>query len=427
MINRWVKCLLCCTLIVITTVISPNIVQAASSDNDEPIDLTRGMILELAVKNDLTVQQQDLQIKLSNGELLYYDKQREELVLNSGPRPQVLPTTIEELLTFVPDFNELSEQEQQETVAMLSVQAMINASMNQILEFLAQSQDQAGFQQWFNQMEGLNNSVSGKLYDLRVANLDKQKQKLAAQLQAVTSYYELHALQIDLRAAEYEVGVLEAQLADSKHLSKFGLVTKKEIEQIEHQLSQQKVGVNRIQGAVDEKMDNFKLLLGLTKDQRIILPPLEEMRLKETINIASIKVENQYEYKKAEEALTYAIERRNDANNDSILSEYLEKVIQVETDRKKIVSSWLEQKSQALYSQKESLSFAVTEVTNKQRSTESLLTDYKQLYAAGQITEREIEVVNHELVRIQFAEEKAILNQLIWQEKMKFAQLGLLE
>lgn len=419
----------CCVVLLFFMLQLPTIV-AASSDakQGETISLTREKMLELAAKNYMSVQQQNLQLQLDAAQLRYSEEQRKKQGEYSRPLVNKLPTTVEELQKLVPGYDSLTDEEKQETDAVLMIQAMINASMNSMLEAQAEYQHTSGVQQWSMQISTLDEEIRTSNYNLKLSRLEKERLKLLAQLYAIQSYYEIIALQIDIQATEFEIQTAEAAAKDTEKLYAHGLATKKEIDQVSQSIDMHKRNRDSLEIQLIEKKKLLKQVLGIHHEDTIILPTVEAMKQTNSYEEAEIDIMKQLDHIKAEEAINYAKSRLEAAKtNDQLLEDYLHTVVVVETEKKAIIDQWLEQKVDALQSEQESIKRSIKELENEHTLLAAKLGDDKKLFSSGSISARELEITSNELKRLEFKLEKSKLQHALWQEKKRIAVLGVLQ
>lgn len=419
----------CCVVLLLLMLQLPTIV-AASSDakKGETISLTREKILELAAKNYMSVQQQNLQLQLDAAQLRYSEEQRKKQGEYSRPLVNKLPTTVEELRKLVPGYDSLTNEEKQETDAVLMIQAMINASMNSMLEAQAEYQHTLGVQQWSMQISTLDEEIRTSNYNLKLSRLEKERLELLAQLYAIQSYYEIIALQIDIQATEFEVQTAEAAAKDTEKLYAHGLATKKEIDQVNQSVDMYKRNRDSLEIQLIEKKKLLKQVLGIHHEDTIILPTVEAMKQTNSYEEAEIDIMKQLDHIKAEEAINYAKSRLEAAKtNDQLLEDYLHTVVVVETEKKAIIDQWLEQKVDALQSEQKNIKRSIKELDNEHTLLAAKLGDDKKLFSSGSISARELEITSNELKRLEFKLEKSRLQYALWQEKKRIAVLGVLQ
>lgn len=419
----------CCVVLLLLMLQLPTIV-AASSDakKGETISLTREKILELAAKNYMSVQQQNLQLQLDAAQLRYSEEQRKKQGEYSRPIVNKLPTTIEELRKLVPDYDSLTDQEKQETDSVLMIQSMINASMNSMLEAQAEYQYTLGIQQWSMQMNTLDEEIRNSNYNLKLSRLEKEKLELLAQLYAIQSYYEIIELQIDIQSAEFEIQTAGAAAKDTEKLYAHGLTTKKEVDQASQSVDMHKRNRDSLEIQLIEKKKLLKQVLGIHHEDTIILPTVEAMKQTNSYEEAEIDIMKQIDHIKAEEAINYAKSRLEAAKtNDQLLEDYLHTVVVVETEKKAIIDQWLEQKVDSLQSEQKNIKQSMKELENEHTLLAAKLGDDKKLFSSGSISVRELEITSNELKRLEFKLEKSRLQYALWQEKKRIAVLGVLQ
>lgn len=406
----------------------PSIAQAADKVKGETISLNREKILELSAKNYMAVQQQNLQIQLDNAQLSYSEGQRKEMGSYYAPVVDILPTSLEELRKLVPNYEDMLDTERNEVDAALMIQAMINASMNEMLTAQANYQNTVGIQQWSAQIESLDNSVSAATHTLKVSKLEKEKLELLAQFYAIQSYYEIMELQVDIRVEQFEVQTAKSAVNDFETLYRLGLTTKREVEQAEQSVVQHQQNLMQVQKKVESKKNELKQMLGLKKEDTMILPKVEEMKMLNNYDDVTLDIKKQIEFLKAEEASNQAMKRHDAANSkDVLLSNFLQTLLVVEVEKKMIVEQWLEQKAEFLNYEHETITYSIKELEEQKDILLKKLQDYERLYSTGGISERDYEAVSHELTRLTFSLEKRSLQHLIWQEKKRIAVLGVLQ
>ncbi|GIP18670.1 hypothetical protein J40TS1_43120 [Paenibacillus montaniterrae] len=404
---------------------------AASADTKkgETISLTREKMLELAAKNYMSVQQQNLQLQLDAAQLRYSEEQRKKQGEYSRPIVNKLPTTIEELRKLVPDYDSLTDQEKQETDSVLMIQAMINASMNSMLEAQAEYQYTLGVQQWSMQMNTLDEEIRNSNYNLKLSRLEKEKLELLAQLYAIQSYYEIIELQIDIQSAEFEIQTAGAAAKDTEKLYRYGLATKKEVDQANQSVDLYKRNRDSLELQLLEKMKLFKQILGINNEDTVILPTVEAMKQTNSYEETKIDIMKQIDHIKAEETINYVksrLEAAKTKTNDQPLEDYLHTVVVVETEKKAIIDQWLEQKVDSLQSEQKNIKQTMKELENEHTLLAAKLGDDKKLLSSGSISVRELEITSNELKRLEFKLEKSRLQYALWQEKKRIAVLGVL-
>lgn len=405
-------------------------ITAASADTKkgETISLTREKMLELAAKNYMSVQQQNLQLQLDAAQLRYSEEQRKKQGEYSRPIVDKLPTTVEELRKLVPDYDSLTDQDKQETDSVLMIQAMINASMNSMLEAQAEYQYTLGVQQWSMQMNTLDEEIRSSNYNLKLSRLEKEKLELLAQLYAIQSYYEIIELQIDIQSAEFEIQTTGAAAKDAEKLYRHGLATKKEVDQASQSVDLYKRNRDSLESRLIEKMKLFKQILGINNEDTVILPTVEAMKQTNSYEETKIDIMKQIDHIKAEETIYYAKSRLEAAKtNDQPLEDYLHTVVVVETEKKAIIDQWLEQKVDFLQSEQKNIKQSMKELENEHTLLAAKLGDDKKLFSSGSISVRELEITSNELKRLEFKLEKSRLQYALWQEKKRIAVLGVLQ
>lgn len=377
----------------------------------------------------MAVQQQNLQIKLDTAQLGYSEEQRKELGSSyHAPVVEKLPVSLEELRQLVPEYENMTEEEQQEVDSVLMIQAMINASMNEMLTAQANYQYTFGIQQWSAQLEAVNEAVSDGAHALKMSKLEKGKQELLAQFYALQSYYEIMGLQVDIRAAQFEVQAAQSAVKDAKTLHRLGLATKREVEQAEQAVVQHQQSLQQAQKQAEAKKNTLKQILGLKKQDTMLLPQVDSMKLIKNFDTAAIDLKKQIDHIKAEEASNHALAKLETAKSKHLsLSDYLHTLLVVEVEKKTIVDQWLEEKAELLHYEQESIQLGKEELQEQHETLVIRLEDYKTLYLNGTVSEREYEAVSNELTRLMFSLEKVELQHFIWQEKKRIAVLGVLQ
>lgn len=415
-------------IMLLIALLFPSTAGASDADKGEVITLSRDKIIELAEKNYLAVQQQHLQTQLDAAQLRYSEGQRKAIGTYESPIVHKLPATLEELRALVPGYSEMTEEEKLETDAALMVQAMINASMNGMLEAQAEYQYVSGVQQWRMQIDALDEQISNGTYSLKIAKLEQQKMELAAQFYALQSYYGLVGLQSDIKEAQFEAHAAKTALADVEMLYRAGLSTKSEVEQAQKNVKQQEQQVNNLMKQQDENILLFKQDLGIKKKDSIILPDLEKMKADKNYDNTDIDIKKQLDHIKAEEAIIQAKVRYGVAKSDNpLLADYLNTLMVVETERKAATDQWLEQRIVLLEVERERILEQVAELEGQYGTLVVKQNDYKKLFSIGSISEREVEAVVYDLTKLKFALEKVKLQYAIWQEKKRIAVLGVLQ
>ncbi|MCM3633337.1 hypothetical protein [Paenibacillus camelliae] len=419
-------CAVSCVALVTLALLLSSAQQAAAAVNGETISLTREKILELAAKNDMTVREQNLQVKANEAQLFYANDQRIELGAYSKPELQSLPTELDELRALVPGYDDLSEAEKSEVDGALMIQSMINASMNEMVEAQANYEYMAGHQQWLTQVRALGEEINNGTHQLKIAKLEQNKQVLLAQYAALSHYYELIELAIDIRAAQLEVQIAETAYKDAEKLYQLGISTAKEVEQAKHTAIQHKKSVEQLSRQQHEQKQRFKQSLGIKAEDSIILPAIDEVKLDVQDDEAVVDIKKQIDYVKAEESINQIKTKLEEAQTSG-MNKYLNALLKIETERVTLLEEWLQQKVDMLSYEKETVEHRIQQLENEYTLLCSKLNDADKLLTLGSISTREHEAVSHELARLQFNLEKSKLEWFRWQEKERIAVLGVLQ
>lgn len=420
--------ILCCITVLVACLYIPSVAQADDIGNSTDFVLTRDKIVELATKNYMSVKQQELQIQLDTAQLHYVEEQRDDLDYAGRAVVQTRPTTVEELRAFVTDYDLMTDEEKQRVDAVLLIQAMINASINELVEAQVNAQYIAGVQQWSTQLDALEEEVKNGAYTLKMSQLEKQKLELLAQFYALQSYYEIVGLKLDLAAVEFEIETAESVVQDTKTLLRLGLSTIKEVEQAQQKLTQQQQNKKQLNKQLDEKLKAFKQTLGIKNEINLVLPEIDNMKAENSYDDAVIDIKKQIDYIKSDETVAYARAKLKQATSDNVLlAEYLNNVVLVETERKAMVEQWLGQQVELLDSEKEGITLNIQELEKQYETLTAKLADYETLLMNGSISKKDYELVTIELTRLKLTIEKSQLQQHIWQEKKRVAFLGVLQ
>ncbi|MDQ6422293.1 hypothetical protein RB620_22960 [Paenibacillus sp. LHD-117] len=407
---------------------SIGIVEASAARDHETI-LTRETIANQALNHYLALQQSQLQLRSQIAQLGYLQTQRDLEATSFIPmKPGYFPTSMDELIRLIPDYEQLSDEQKKQMESVLAIQSMIHTSLNQYIDAQTQQQNATLFFQQQQNLKSLDEQLRSASFGVQSSVLEMEKTKLLVQFYAFQSVYQIVMLEKDLNVAELEQSYLEQNHQDAQKLLEAGQLTSQDAEdaRLKMQGQQQAVAALSQQLTIRKKLLNRDL--GYKESQQIMIPnKLSEIALEEKEIAPDVRLDEQIEMKMANAAIQQAEASYNTTKSDnSALAIYYKSIISIETDKKGLVARQLEKKKEELTAEQLSLLDELDRLQEERVLLMRTKNDQKKLFQHGLISGREVEAVEYEITKLDIAIEKTQISYEIWKEKKWAALHGLL-
>lgn len=425
---RYKLLLILCMSVLISSVVQPFQVDGSDAEAAAVQVLSKDTIIELALKNYIDVKLTQLRLQSSESQLDYAQIQKNiASEVGERPLPSQLPTSAEELLEQIPNYDQLSDEEKAEADQMIMIQSMINHSFNQFLDAQNSEQYDAMLRGKESNLTSLSDNIRSLTSDKAIASLELEKTKKLVEFYAVQQYYRLLNADNSLKSEELEAKYLDNRVQDALLLFKYGMITEGELEQAKSKsLKKRSISNDRsLQYELQLKM--FKSELGIDKDQEVVIEEVHLTLPKEGYSHLAVKLEDNYELRQADEAIKLAKE-----NYDSILktnpalSSYYMKVWNGKKEEKEIRKQQLElglmqleQEGIRRFAEAKQLAQDKVELIQKMK-------DYETLLLNGRIAVRDLEDLQLELAKLNLAIDQANLSYGLFLEKQALASKGIL-
>lgn len=421
---------ICVLLSFIVILLSSKIGSAeANSIKNNDIVLTREKIVNQALNHYASIQQSQLQLRSQVAQLGYLQAQRnlEENSYKPLP-PGLFPTTIEELASMVPDYEQLTEEQKQQVDSVLAIQSMINTSLNQYIDAQVKQQNAALLYQQQKNLKSIDEQLRAASFEVHTSAMEMERTKRLVQFNAFQSVYQIMQLNKNLEAAELEEAYLDQSYQDAHLLLEAGQLTTQEAEETLLQWRNQKKYVLELRGQLDFRIKLFKLDFGYKDDLKIIFPEeISEISLDEEAINSEIQLDKQVDIQKAVAAIKQAETNYDKTKQEnSALANYYTSIISIETDNKALLERQLKKKIEELIVEEKSLLDQLDRLKEERNQLIGSKNDLKKLYLSGLVSGREVEAIDYKVANINLTIDKAQIEYEIWKEKKWAAIQGVL-
>ena len=402
--------------------------QANSLQNQVTV-LTRENIVNQALNHFAAIQQSQLQLRSQVAQLGYLQAQRNIEETSLTPlRPSFYPTSMEELINSIPDYDQLTDDQKQQLESVLAIQSMINASLNQYIDAQVKQQNAVLLYQQQQNLKSIDEQLRAATFDVQISVMEIEKTKRLVQYNALQSVYQIMLLLKDLEGAELEEAYLEQSYLDAQFLYENGKLTSQETEKARLQWTNQHKQVEELSQQLEFRKKLFKFDLGYKDDQTIKFPDeITDISLEEEAVNSDIQLSDQIDLKKAAASIKQAELNYDKAKNDnSALANYYLSVISIENDNKTLVERQLEKRMEEFKAEEQSLLDQLDRLQEELSQVIQSKNDLKKLFANGLVTGREVEAIEFEVAQINLAVDKARIGYEIWKEKKWAAVHGVL-
>lgn len=402
--------------------------EEAKNSAKETIILDRASIMERAAANHLSVLENRMQQWSQSVQLSYLGLQREAVTTASDwANVGRLPAAMEELRELIPDYDELSEEEQQELELPLSIQSMINSSLNEYAGRLAAQQNAVLLAERQHTLDTLDDQIRNVMADLTNGLIETDKVKQLARFSALQSGYEVLLLLNERETARLEWEQAVKRQHDTRALYAVGLATGTEQEEAEAEIKRLAVVVDTLNRQYLHRMALLKQELGIDESTPVVLSDLNGLRLQEEVRLQAVDLGQQYDMKQAEERLAQAKANyeRKKASDRSLAQVYLI-TMEMEAENQRLVRRQLEQQLARLEEQGKTLSDRLASLQAEREKLAASRQDQLVLLTQGQVAGRETEELDFAIARLEKAIEQAVLNYEMWKEKKWLALQGVI-
>lgn len=407
-------------LCIISILICSHANNTNASSATEVIELNRHKVIELALKNFVDVKLAQLKVDATKAQLAYVQSQIDHLAGKGINSPAIisLPDTFEEIIASIPNYDELSEEEQRELDYIIGIQMMINQSLNPVLELVGGIQYSTVFTDYMNSVASLKQAGITAEKEESIAGIQLESTLELVKYQATYQYYELLKMQNELEQQQSISRELEIHLKDSNVLYSLGLIEKGELDRLQREYNLQLNLVIDQQKMFDLELRKFSTKLGIDRKKQVKLQPVSSYTSFIPTDEKKIDMSKMIELRLVEEEVIFNKEMAESANgNNPELLKYYQKITETQTETKAIIKLQISQYIEALVLEGNALINQVNGNEVQYEASQQSVKDIQLLFSAGKVTSKEVETAKFQLDRARIVLENSNLNYEIFKEK----------
>ncbi|URN95547.1 MAG: hypothetical protein NAG76_04700 [Candidatus Pristimantibacillus lignocellulolyticus] len=415
-------------LCIISILICSHANNTNASSATEVIELNRHKVIELALKNFVDVKLAQLKVDATKAQLAYVQSQI-DLAGKGINSPAIisLPDTFEEIIASIPNYDELSEEEQRELDYIIGIQMMINQSLNPVLELVGGIQYSTVFTDYMNSVASLKQAGITAEKEESIAGIQLESTLELVKYQATYQYYELLKMQNELEQQQSISRELEIHLKDSNVLYSLGLIEKGELDRLQREYNLQLNLVIDQQKMFDLELRKFSTKLGIDRKKQVKLQPVSSYTSFIPTDEKKIDMSKMIELRLVEEEVIFNKEMAESANgNNPELLKYYQKITETQTETKAIIKLQISQYIEALVLEGNALINQVNGNEVQYEASQQSVKDIQLLFFAGKVTSKEVETVEFQRDRAHIALENSKLEYEIFKEKWLLVTNGVM-
>jgi outer membrane protein TolC len=402
----------------------------ADSSSDSPIrEISLQAAYDLALKDPVNLRLLVSQIGAIEKQENYLNWQQDKLNnTDTGFTPSNLPTSFDYFMNLVPNYDELSPEEQVEFKQVANMQILINNSLNQLLDGLSTQRQLELEKELDNQRKILSRNLRTLDSDHGKVALELSKIRETVKYYVAQKYIHLLTLENDLNYLSLENEYKKKQLEDEQTLYQYGVASQKTLEELKYAADKQNIDLDQKNKEYEYYLDELKLELGMPLSQDIRLLPVDIPLIElQPLNVSDL-VNKNYELLQSDQDVQLASKNYDAANSAESDTErqYLHAVWEVSIQKRNLLEQQLEQKTRAYGSEEKAI---LSQIHMQELNYNKLLQqkeDNQTRYRYGLITVKELEKSEIDLQKANQLLENAKLSYALFIAKLDLAKKGVI-
>lgn len=405
--------------------LSPLVISANNS-TEQTISLSLEEAKALALKDNANVKLLESRMKAFQAQLAHLGDQMSDLSTFQRMPGGSLPTSYDYFLKQYPDFEDLTEEEQYEIHQIIVTQIMINTSLNQYIDSQAGQYNRTMEEQLKQQREQLTSSIISTGSEKEITLIEKEKTQELISFYVAQKYIGILSLENDLSQLEAEKEVLGKSLEDSQTLLKYGLITSKEIDQIEYNMKQKEKEIKNLNKTYQFYIKEFSIELNLPLSQDVHLEPLNvEVKQMSIVNLQDQLAKN-FDIRVLDEQIKLARTNYNITPNDQKdLRLYYSHILEGKILERDILLGDLKEKLRNYEKEQEDFFDQLSSLQEELERNKSEAEDAQIKFKAGLISQTELENYLIASEKIEASIRKAHFEFLLFREKVNQVSRGI--
>lgn len=228
--------------------------------------------VQLALDHHSTLKLSNWKTAENDAQLSYITVAKKKLEdKNVSTAGGLLPVSFEDFLKSIPEYDQLSDVDKTAIQQSITLQIMINKSINQWIQAQTASQNSYNLEVKNSQLREYSDQLRTLESNQTLSRLDVQKSEALVRYDVIQKYYQLSSSQMNIEYLKKDNLYWDAQTDDALALYNIGLISKKELEEAQDKAQQQENSLERAGYSLQAQMELFKQELGLSAFSEIIL------------------------------------------------------------------------------------------------------------------------------------------------------------
>lgn len=384
--------------------------------------------VQLALTNYVDIKLTQWNITKTESQLLYVSTEKKKLEQkNVSVSSGMLPVNPDYFNESIPNYEDLSEEEQAGINQSILIQIMINTSLNQLISAQAESQNSYNQEAKTAQLKEFGDQTRTLETEKVINQLRLHKTEAMIRYYAIQKYYQLSSLKKTIEYDKQESEYWFQQSEDTLRSYDQGVLSKKSLEDFNHKSDERKSVFERNLRIYEAQLEQFKLELGLSSNLEVILDDVitsapEPVHWNTVINLST-------NYDLYEEDARIKLAKDNlDAvkASDTGLVTYYSVLWSSQVAHKIIVQQQLEEKLAGYKSEANEVEFGYSHLKEQQLDLIQTSQDNATLLSTGLISAAQADQNKLDLLNLNRELDKQKVEYALFQAKVTLALSGVI-
>ncbi|WP_342437392.1 hypothetical protein NSS79_31195 [Paenibacillus sp. FSL L8-0436] len=408
---------------------SQTIIVHADTQGSVPLkSLSIEEAVQLALANYADIKLTQWNIAKTDSQLLYVSTEKKKLEQkNVSVSNGMLPVNPDIFIKGIPNYNELSEEEQVGVNQSILIQIMINTSLNQLISAQSESQNSYNQEAKTAQLMEFGDQLRTLETDKVINQLRLHKTEAMIRYYAIQKYYQLCSLKKTIEYDKQESEYWFQQSEDTLRSYEHGVLSKKSMEDFNHKSAERKSVFERNLRSYEAQLEQFKLELGLSSYSEVILDDVISSTPEPGNWNTAISLSTNYDLQEEDAQIKLAKDNLDAVKaSDTGLAAYYSVLWSSQIAHKNIVQQQLEEKLTGYKSEAHEIAFEYSQLKVKQLELLQTSQDNAALLSKGLISAAQADQSKLDLFNSNRELDKQKVAYALFQAKVTLALSGLI-
>ncbi|CAH1209392.1 hypothetical protein PAECIP111892_03207 [Paenibacillus auburnensis] len=412
-------------LIVITS--DPRAVFADSAGAATVKTLSLDEAIRLALDHYSDLKLSNWKVAENDAHLSYITSVKKKLEdKNVTAASSLLSVSFNDFLKSIPNYDQLSDEDKAGVQQSITLQIMINTSINQWIQAQTVSQNSYNQELKNSQLLEYSDQLRSLESNQTLSRLEIQKSEALVRYDTIQKYYQLCSSQMNIEYQQKDKQYLDTQADDALVLYNAGLLPKKDLEAAQVKAQQQETAIERNLGSLKAQKELFKQELGLSAFSEIIFSPPALPAIPKPGSFSTvIKIEDSLELKEQDAKVKLAQDNYDAVLPSEIeLKNYYHVLWSSQLEQRTILQQQLELKLTGYKSEANDLCQRNVQLLEDYSRIEQALKDIRTLNSMGLASLAEVDKTVQQLNQSNQQMDSLKYEYLIFLEKVNLAVKG---